>query len=503
MRFIFITFFYWLFFSNASAQMETFSKLIDFYPLNGEIGMQIYTEDDGYLLILQHKCVSHPNLSTCSSVIKLDFNGEVLWITELDMGIDWLDKFVEMHDAYYLGGVLNSGESKMQLMKLSKKGEITWKMNIIHVVPSAGVEILARTEEDQLIIANPKIREPPAFGFIPNLIFMDTLGNLIDTIFYNQDFRWTLNGNIVQLDSRKFLVAFNHCAIGNCTDNRPAGVICIDRDTGVQWRTLWYHGWLPAINRVEYIDMNTIAVIYQTRDYALPTNISAPPAVFYLDTSGQILDSVVLWSNHLNQVRNTFGLWERGLVACGQQYRNAESSNKGPEMGWLFRVGENKEVLWQRSYLDTIYAGRSGRFNHIKQTIDGGFIMIGALTNMMTGVNETHVWLMKVDSMGCLTPGCDSINIISSTEPVAFPSGVHLQLYPNPATSEVTLSLPLEAPDQDLLVSLLSSSGQVLQQQPYLHPAIRFDTSGLPPGMYYMTVHRKGSLVGVEKLVVK
>jgi hypothetical protein len=139
----------------------------------------------------------------------------------------------------------------------------------------------------------------------------------------------------------------------------------------------------------------------------------------------------------------------------------------------------------------------------IRHTKDGGVIAIGGLSNTMTGVFETHVWLLKLDSMGCLTPGCDEVNIITATDPVVFPSGLALQLYPNPATSEVTLALPQDLPDHDLLASLVSPSGQLLRQQSFLHPSIRFDTTGLPPGMYYVTVHRKGSLVGVEKLVIK
>jgi hypothetical protein len=97
---------------------------------------------------------------------------------------------------------------------------------------------------------------------------------------------------------------------------------------------------------------------------------------------------------------------------------------------------------------------------------------------------------------------CDSLkpgttSIASVEEMTAL-----VTLNPNPATSEVTLSLPLELPDHDLLVSLLSHSGQVLRQQFYLHPSIRFDTTGLSPGMYYVSVHRKGSLVRVEKLMI-
>jgi hypothetical protein len=58
-------------------------------------------------------------------------------------------------------------------------------------------------------------------------------------------------------------------------------------------------------------------------------------------------------------------------------------------------------------------------------------------------------------------------------------------------------------PDHDLLATLLSSTGKVLKQQTYQNPGIQFNTADLPSGMYFMTVHRKGSLVGVEKLVLK
>jgi hypothetical protein len=490
--------------AGAFAQTNGFSKIFDFYPLNGELGLEIYILDDGYLIITDNDCVSFSTSSLCRTCVKFNINFEIEWMTELDLRSNWYGSVVEFEDAFYIGGRNDDMDSRMQLAKLNKTGDLLWQKKLNEVDLSGGISSMQLVNNDEIAISSLRSRPDLGAGRSQTyLMFIDLEGNLIDTIFFNEDFRWSIAYEVEMTTYDKYLVPFIYCPLGiNCLDHRPGGLVSIDREKGVEWRTLWPDGWLPAINAVEQTDSNIITVIYQTRDYALPLNIQAPPAIFYLDTSGQILDSIVLWSNHLNQVRNTQGFWQDGIVACGQQSRDAEANIPGPRMGWIFRVDEDKEVLWQRSYSDTTYEGRNARFNHIKQTPDGGFILIGTIDNKMTGVTESHVWLMKVDSNGCLTPGCDSINIISSTEPVAFPSGLVLQLYPNPATTEVTLSLPPEAPDQDLLVSLLSSSGQVLRQQPYLHPAIRFDTSGLPPGMYYVTVHRKGSLVGVEKMII-
>jgi hypothetical protein len=488
----------------ARSQELTFSRIIDFYPLNGELGYEIYPVEDGYLLFVLHTCIVYSSVNDCRSVIKLDNKGNIQWMTELDMESGWFGSLVETEQAYYIGGIGRDADSRALLTKLDIKGDLIWQKKLDDVYLNTGLRSMLLVDDQEIVTSG--VQDRPDLGvnrWHPYLMFVDLEGSLIDTIFFNKDFRLTWTYQVVRTTENKYLVPFIYCPFSfNCLDHRPGGLVSIDRDNGVEWRTVWEDGWLPYISAVEQTDSNYITFIYQTRDYSLPLNIQAPPTLFYMDLDGNVLDSLVLWSNHLNQVMHTQGFWQDGIVACGQQYLNAASSNKGPYFGWILRVNEDREVLWQRSYTDTTYQGEHGEFSHIKQTDDGGFVLIGSITNRMTDVLETHVWLMKVDSNGCLTPGCDSINIITTTEPVAFPSGLVLTLYPNPATAEFHLELPPEVPDQDLLVSLLSSSGQVLRQQPYLHPGIRFDTGGLAPGMYYMTVHRKGSLVGVEKLVI-
>jgi len=494
-----------LFFSVfARSQELTFSRIIDFFPLSGELGYEIYPVEDGYLLFILHTCVVYSSANECRSVVKLDSDGDIQWMTELDLVSNWLGSIVETDQAYFIGGAGRDTGSRAELVKLDKMGDLIWQKKLDDVFLSNGLRSMLLVDDQEIVASG--VQDRPDLGvnrWHPYLMFMDLEGNMLDTLFFNKDFRLTWTYQVVRTSEDKYLVPFIYCPFSfNCLDHRPGGLVSIDRDKGVEWRTVWQDGWLPAISAVEQTDSNYITFIYQTRDYSLPLNIQAPPTLFYMDLDGNVLDSLVLWSNHLNQVFNTQGFWQDGIVACGHQIRDAVKNLQGPRYGFIIRVDEDRKLVWQRSYADTTFEGRNSRFNNIKRTSDHGYIIIGSIDNNMSGVSESHVWIVKVDSMGCLTPGCDSLNIISSTEPVAFPSGLVLQLYPNPATSEVTLSLPPEAPDQDLLVSLLSSSGQVLRQQTYLHPGIRFDTSGLTSGMYYVTVHRKGSLVGVEKLVI-
>ncbi|MCB0529504.1 MAG: T9SS type A sorting domain-containing protein [Saprospiraceae bacterium] len=77
-------------------------------------------------------------------------------------------------------------------------------------------------------------------------------------------------------------------------------------------------------------------------------------------------------------------------------------------------------------------------------------------------------------------------------------------MYPNPATGEVTVEIPVEA-DSDVTLTVMDPSGKAAIQ---LHSAINkgnnrlnFDVSDLPNGVYFVQL-RNGSLAHTRKLVV-
>lgn len=98
-----------------------------------------------------------------------------------------------------------------------------------------------------------------------------------------------------------------------------------------------------------------------------------------------------------------------------------------------------------------------------------------------------------------LAPG-SSCDVLSSTHLLVFGQ---IELFPNPASSEVTLTLPQDVSDINLQVLLVSSSGHVLSQQLYRHPGLELNVSNLPPGLIHVLIQRDGRILGMKKLVVE
>ncbi len=109
----------------AWGQTITFAKLFDFYPLNGENGLEIHVVEDGYILLTSNDCVSFvsPN-EECRTLTKLDEYGNVQWMLELDMLTGWFGSIVESQDAYYLTGVDQNTPQGVSLVKNNKQGKL-------------------------------------------------------------------------------------------------------------------------------------------------------------------------------------------------------------------------------------------------------------------------------------------------------------------------------------------------------------------------------------------
>ncbi|MBS1937332.1 MAG: hypothetical protein JSS84_05920, partial [Bacteroidetes bacterium] len=116
------------------------------------------------------------------------------------------------------------------------------------------------------------------------------------------------------------------------------------------------------------------------------------------------------------------------LIACGVAY------DGGNQQGLLLRTKANGDSLWMRNYAyhDNVIDQGTGRFWDVLPTADGGCIAAGVAYNPFGGPYppgySQDAWVVKVDSMGCIVPGCDGVGI---TEQVTNLAGA-LKLWPNP-----------------------------------------------------------------------
>ncbi|MGB0805987.1 MAG: T9SS type A sorting domain-containing protein [Salibacteraceae bacterium] len=123
------------------------------------------------------------------------------------------------------------------------------------------------------------------------------------------------------------------------------------------------------------------------------------------------------------------------LVACGQQrIPNPDTINYDGLyriMGVITKYSAQGDLLWSRNYQhpeNKLSQYSEHQLYEIVATPDGGFAAAGFLYPYPQDTGTQDTWVIKVDSFGCLTPGCELTNV-----PKIESSIVELKIYPNPA----------------------------------------------------------------------
>jgi hypothetical protein len=148
------------------------------------------------------------------------------------------------------------------------------------------------------------------------------------------------------------------------------------------------------------------------------------------------------------------------------------------------------DPLWRGSF--TYYDSLGGGDHYIwdvEPTSDGGMILTGEADYDYQEGSPANLWLVKLDSMGCVVPGCQSLGIHEQYTNL----GGALRVWPNPVHGQlhVAISLPpkyIASGEQHLVI--VAADGAVVRQQrvPTSSPNdVVMDVQGLSAGTY--TVH--------------
>jgi hypothetical protein len=72
----------------------------------------------------------------------------------------------------------------------------------------------------------------------------------------------------------------------------------------------------------------------------------------------------------------------------------------------------------------------------IKSTYDNGLISCGYIYPLPPDTGRQDIWLLKLDSVGCDTPGCDPTVGIKGSH-IKFIEPANIQIFPNPASDQI------------------------------------------------------------------
>ncbi|MBL7940623.1 MAG: T9SS type A sorting domain-containing protein [Flavobacteriales bacterium] len=202
---------------------------------------------------------------------------------------------------------------------------------------------------------------------------------------------------------------------------------------------------------------------------------------------------------------NGFLLPDGTLALCGT-LRNTTTPGLW-DNGMLHKLGADGTILWSRYYAHYtgLPAGYEHVFNAVQPTSDGGFILTGEAQGP-TPPNTSRLWLVKLDSMGCLVPGCHTVGVEE------FESELQdaLQVGPNPASEAIQLTLDLPEGyrlEGAVEVHLLDEQGKEVKRHtigPFdVQLRATLEIAGLASGLYYIHLRDERKWLAGTKVVVE
>ncbi len=436
----------------------------------------------------------------------IDPEGELLWekkhrVHRNSIYLGWADCCDSVAGGGYVtaGGidVLDFPNSKIRLMRYDANGDTLWTRDFgdsAHYWIGSQVK---QTIDGGFLMTG--YTEAPYYtdGFA---IKTDSLGN--------EQWQHTYGGDFVDDYSDIALLPDGYLLAGETYptfENRDFLVTRITESGSELWTTRFGSPHKEPVASIERLSDGRILLFGA---WGADENEFMTPYIAVLDPT----DGQVTWSHQYGppNFSTTFFAGKEcpnhDLIACGVSY------DGGEQQGLLLRTTSDGDSLWMRNYYyydDDALEGQ-GRFFDVLPTADNGCIAAGVAYNAVNAPyppgHSQDTWVVKVDSMGCVVPGCDGITGI--TEQVTNLGGA-LHLYPNPVHGvlHVGIALPPKlATTGPLTITVTSLGGQVVLQEQVPTSApdeVVLDVGHLAAGTYALHLSDAHAWLAGEKFVVE
>ena len=251
-------------------------------------------------------------------------------------------------------------------------------------------------------------------------------------------------------------------------------------------------------------------VVFASGDFS-GVNQNHWPQLAKLDTAGDIMWNKTYGFDQFGtgffvvQEVEPFG----DLIACGQRFFS-NGMGGGYSKGTLLRTTANGDSLWMfdYAYYDSTVTDCEGTLRDVQPTPDGGFVAVGTAYGAINGNNppgiSQDVWVIKVDSLGCIEPGCQTITGLESQ--VSNLKGA-VSVWPNPVASgeqvTVQVQLPVGLRNTALRLVLVNAQGQLVHEQSAQQGTNALELHSLSAGLYHVHLANSTTWLAGSKLLVE
>lgn len=264
---------------------------------------------------------------------------------------------------------------------------------------------------------------------------------------------------------------------------------------------LRWHGTDPLLLDNGLVALNWIDNVVEVA----PFDVRFQDMLIWMDQEGEIVQEYFFPRDRIRDIYSMTKAANGDIIGAGSINMADLELGSG---GYVFRMSPEGELLWERYLADVRYPIDQHFFNDVIEAEDGGIVLTGLFRDSFPdGSLNPNVWLVKLDSMGCLEPGCGTFQVMGavvSTDEVSAASRGELQLYPNPTASFAHLQWPENTElTYPLDIQVYDLTGRPLLSRRFATSPVVVQCADWPPGYYVVQVRDREGRQWVERLVVK
>ncbi len=403
-------------------------------------------------ITMQSPDITGSYLHSTSGIVKYNAAGDTIFIktfTDTAAYFDVLNACAVMPDGGYILGGERGADTPSNypglLVRTDSMGDTLWTKKYIHdslqpvriinVIPLPDGRIIAAAQNETVADTGP----PDYLTYIkynPWFLLLDGMGNVLrDTVY-----------------------ATGYLRGDNC------GELYKDMDGG-------------------YINIGNFDSLY-TSDPSEPRNF--PGYVAHLDSNFRITwitsfpyDSIL---SHRQPVM-VRQLMDSSYIVIGD--------NPPLYKGWAIKISHEGMIVWNKFFGND---GLGGYLRGIAERTDGSIVFVGR-GYAFPYWHKGDVWLLGVDSNGCEVEGCG----ITKVAPVNASHGIEVEIYPNPAITQMTISSNTKMAS----IVITNLLGQIVYEHLLNTEKAEIDVADLPSGMYLIRVNEPDGQVREVKKFMK
>ena len=202
----------------------------------------------------------------------------------------------------------------------------------------------------------------------------------------------------------------------------------------------------------------------------------------------------IIWNKQFDTIRTAYypvvaKINENGsIIIFGTLFMN--NGNVNFQRSFVFKISTNGDSLFNSQYWND---STQGSMNQIVDFQEDEQKNIYACGEVYGHYIPQSLWLVKMDSMGCLQPNCNPVEIKEmNTQRGQF------QIFPNPATTHTTITY--QTAEKALTLQIYNMLGQKVYEEKLAKGSSQttINITGFKPGLYKVVVGESSGMLLIQ-----